>query len=152
MRDIKKFFHKSMDDLRESYVRTKIPIIEQEFYAAVAVSTDGTQLVHADEVIVVDEDNDLLFVFPANSFHERKIVRNPRMDVHVLAFDTKQELRGFSYAQWISALVKSKYHMSQGGGQLLHIDRFKHWDGKTRLITCKCFCPDPLPEDGVLLT
>ncbi|MBI4385702.1 hypothetical protein HY573_02635, partial [Candidatus Parcubacteria bacterium] len=129
---------------------------EADFDRAVAVSADGRKIVYADWVAVMEPPfgsasfpyRRPITVFPPTGFTSRKILRaQPErgVDIHDLSggrtFDPHgvcEVARGMIAPTATQVLVEVRVRPSKSG------------ENKARvLMTCRRFCPDPLPEGGV---
>jgi len=127
---------------------------EDDFDRAVAVNADGTKIVHADEVLVINGHSQLL-VFPAEVFRQNKISRAGMLYEHYPEYSSADwneaktcaregyNVYGWLYKHWLKR--RADFNISHFIAYL-HPDLF---DGKTRFITQLEFCPRPLPEGGV---
>jgi len=125
---------------------------ENDFNRAVAVSDDGLKIVRADKVVVIDDENNRAIVFPSKAFAVNKILRSPRMRRYTSSETAMRWSRKMPFAEWVRLVGKNNFTAICGDGQIFNNDDTRQrWDGKTRLMTAKRFCPDPLPEGGVEL-
>lgn len=114
-------------------------LARRDFNEAVAVSTDGTKIVKAEEVAVILNE-DRLMIFPASAFKPCKILRAPGQQ----RLDVPQAPRGCTYAEWILRydLPKSLWTTR---GQFLDTSPYLN---KRIFVTERRFCPSPLPDGG----
>ncbi len=129
---------------------------EADFDRAIAVTSDGTKIVIADWVSIVDGDREI--VYRADVFRERKIERIESTFV--------QMLRGARpYSQPYS---ETMWNMLQKGGntrypfarqnflEVRHRDIFLHLGGQMNQLTGRFFfthrrhCAEPLPTEGIV--
>jgi len=126
---------------------------EQDFDEAVAVSTDGTRIVRAAEVVVLpDKPWYQAAIYPASAFIETKILRTDHMGRFKLA---KETLRSpprtiAEYVRWSTHSDHFSSAMRIGHGQAF--DECRHFDGQPRLVTEARYCPSPLPDGGQTIT
>lgn len=136
---------------------------EADFDTAVAVSADGTKIVHADWVVVVPAElpepwapRRNMTVFPGAAFRERKVLKsNERMRLQP-HYDpcsrrvASAEDAGRAAAEQFADIVRSP-EPSQAFG---YLDKGVVAKGyrDSCLITTADFCPSPLPDGGVEVT
>lgn len=154
---------------------------EHDFDTAVAVSADGTQIVHADYVVVVESTGAYeakAVAYPASAFQE-KLLRSPKMERESCRFDLSDERATDDIARITYALSHPGDPLSTRGSLGHELSPYNHngWrlasghhllqrlvdyqlrDGSKKelrerkfLLTTRDFCPDPLPDGGVEVT
>lgn len=140
---------------------------EHDFDTAVAVSADGTKIVHADWVVVVPVrlphprsepwvPRNRMTVFPGAAFRALKILKSNermRLEPHYDPFSrriTHAEDAGRAAAEQFAIVMRSP-EPSQAFG---YLDKGVGAKGcqDSCLITTADFCPSPLPDGGVEVT
>lgn len=120
---------------------------ESDFERAVAVSSDGKSIVCCDEVVVIDGMKAIFF--PAVAFAKNKILENPAK--HRFSYDYPMSEK--SLREWLTHIVVCNGLEKTGQGQFFStLSSFQaRAKDKDRFVTDIRYCPDPLPEGGVVV-
>lgn len=146
-------------------IKTQREVAEADFDSAVAVSADGTKIVHADWVVVSDQamGPTLLTVYPSGAFRAQKARRPDDNRFDRAATERLIDERGA--AVWTSAagvagiarLAWSRHRqivpIKEPSALLLDCKLSGRTTKTVRIyITSASLCPSPLPDGGVEVT
>ncbi|MBI4098409.1 MAG: hypothetical protein HY437_00035 [Candidatus Magasanikbacteria bacterium] len=151
------------DALSEEITRERAKA-EVDFDTAVAVSADGTKIVHADWVVVLggSERNATDYLYSADAFRTNKAILVPRRDgtivvpKHTLALATRDQTVHEVFNRRIGSggsrrELWYRTEFAYMRGQIPAQTLLPCTDGRVLLVNCDQ-CPSPLPEGGVEVT
>lgn len=140
-----------------------------DFDTAVAVSADGTKIVHADWVVVPEHTRynivTSLRIYPGSAFRDRRILRSSEQYSRSEQFLDRHgdyelaKARNWSLSQqigqmvghksWLEQLREHPYRQWYATTRALYAERVEQLPQASVLITPLSSCPSPLPEGGV---
>ncbi|MBI4435018.1 hypothetical protein HY635_04395 [Candidatus Uhrbacteria bacterium] len=125
---------------------------EADFDSAVAVSADGTKIVHADWVVVADWSSGdcRLIIFPSSVFQARKCLRPDDRAFARTARSREDAWDGATFVRrWWGSHGK---HLTHDIAAALLLEGMRSGTSQRFYITTRSLCSSPLPDGGVEVT